>query len=98
MILPEPMNLTSERLERHGLYIIEDGQNVFLWIGRDAVPQLVQDVFDIPSYGELPGGKVRLCPPSSVLIFFSPRADPFLGLASTRRRPSRRSRTRSRSG
>ena len=60
MILPEPMNLTSERLERHGLYIIEDSQNIFLWIGRDAVPQLVQDVFDLPSYGELPGGKTTL--------------------------------------
>ncbi|KAL7410818.1 Sec23/Sec24 trunk domain-containing protein [Mrakia frigida] len=60
VILPEPMNLTSERLERHGLFIIEDGQNIFLWIGREAVPQLVQDVFDIPSYAELPGGKTTL--------------------------------------
>jgi protein transport protein SEC24 len=59
LILPEPLNLTSERLERHGLFLIEDGQNIFLWIGRDAVPQLVQDVFDLPSYAELPGGKVR---------------------------------------
>jgi hypothetical protein len=62
LILPPTMNLTSERLERHGLFLIEDGQNIFLWIGRDAVPQLVQDVFDLPSYAELPSGKVRPIP------------------------------------
>lgn len=29
-------------------------------MGRDAVPQLVQDVFDLPSYDVLRGGKVNL--------------------------------------
>ena len=64
LIMPIPLPLSSERLERHGLYLIEDGQTMFLWIGRDAVPQLVMDVFDLPSYEQLRGGKVRvLCLP-----------------------------------
>jgi protein transport protein SEC24 len=53
------MPLTSERLERHGLFLIEDGQNIFLYVGRDAVPQLIQDVFDLPNYEALRGGKVH---------------------------------------
>jgi protein transport protein SEC24 len=57
VILPQALPLTSERLERHGLFLIEDGQTIFLWVGRDAVPQLVQDVFDLPSYDVLRGGK-----------------------------------------
>ncbi|TEB34350.1 CPII coat sec24 protein [Coprinellus micaceus] len=60
VILPPPLPLTSERLERHGLYLIEDGQTMFLWVGRDAVPQLVADVFDLPSYDALRGGKTTL--------------------------------------
>lgn len=60
VILPPRLNLTSERLERHGLYLIEDGQNVFLWVGRDAVPQLCLDVFDAPNYAALRGGKTTL--------------------------------------
>lgn len=60
VIMPPPLNLTSERLERHGLFLIEDGQNMFLWVGQEAVPRLVQDVFDLPSYTELPGGKFTL--------------------------------------
>ncbi|TFK59507.1 hypothetical protein BDN72DRAFT_945447, partial [Pluteus cervinus] len=58
VILPPPLPSTSERLERHGLFSIEDGQTMFLWVGRDAVPQLVLDVFNLPSYEVLRGGKV----------------------------------------
>ena len=60
VIMPPPLPLTSERLERHGLFLIEDGQTIFLWVGRDAVPQLVRDVFNLPSYDVLLGGKVSL--------------------------------------
>ena len=59
VILPPPLHLTSERLERHGLFLIEDGQTIFLWVGRDAVPQLIADVFNLPSYEVLRGGKVK---------------------------------------
>ncbi|TFK38134.1 protein transporter SEC24 [Crucibulum laeve] len=60
VVMPPPLPLTSERLERHGLHLIEDGQTIFLWVGRDAVPQLIQDVFNLPSYEVLRGGKVTL--------------------------------------
>ena len=56
--MPPLLPPTSERLERHGLYLIDDGQTMFLWVGRDAVPQLVMDVFNLPSYDQLRGGKV----------------------------------------
>ena len=58
VIMPTAMSLSSEKLERHGLYLIEDSQNIFLWIGRDAVPGLYQDVFDVSGSNELRGGKV----------------------------------------
>ena len=60
VVLPPPLPLSSERLERHGLFLIENGQEIFLWIGRDAVPQLIKDVFDLPSYQDLRGGKTTL--------------------------------------
>lgn len=60
VVLPPPQSLTSERLERHGLHLIEDGQVIFLWVGREAVPQLVQDVFDVPTVQDLHSGKRAL--------------------------------------
>lgn len=64
LVLPPALPLTSEKFERHGLYLIEDGQTVFLWVGRDAVPQLVMDVFGLEGYNELRGGKVCYFLPS----------------------------------
>ncbi|GAA5867201.1 hypothetical protein JCM8547_003117 [Rhodosporidiobolus lusitaniae] len=60
VILPHPLPLTSERLERHGLFLIEDGQNIFLWVGREAVNRLIEDVFDMASYADLRSGKRTL--------------------------------------
>ncbi|KAF7508675.1 COPII subunit [Endocarpon pusillum] len=58
--LPLPCNLSSERLAPYGLYLIDDGQTQFLWVGRDAVPQLVQDVFGVPDKTQLRVGKQTL--------------------------------------
>ncbi|TIB87107.1 protein transport protein SEC24 [Wallemia mellicola] len=60
LVMPPKLNLTIEKFERHGLYLIEDGQHIFLWIGRDAVPQLVLDVFNLPSLQDLRPGKMTL--------------------------------------
>jgi protein transport protein SEC24 len=60
IILPPPMNLSSERIVPYGLYLIDDGQTQFMWIGRDAVPQLVMDVFGLPDKNQLKVGKQRL--------------------------------------
>lgn len=57
-IMPESLNLSSEKLERHGAYLLEDGQNIFIWIGRQVSPQLCIDLLDVRSYEEIRAGKV----------------------------------------
>lgn len=58
--LPPPLNLSSERLIPYGLYLLDDGQTQFLWVGRDAVPALINDVFGLSSKNELKQGKTTL--------------------------------------
>lgn len=60
IVLPPPVNLSSERLVPYGLYLIDDGQTQFLWVGRDTVPQLLEDVFGIPDRAQLRVGKTSL--------------------------------------
>lgn len=60
LIMPPKLSLTSELFERHGLFLIENGQTIFIWLGRDAVPQLCLDVFDAPNYTAVQGGKTTL--------------------------------------
>ena len=60
IILPPPVNLASEQMVSYGLYLIDDGQTQFLWVGRDAVPQLILDVFGLPDKLQLRVGKQYL--------------------------------------
>lgn len=60
IILPQPINCTSSLLERYGLYLIDTGLDMFLWIGGDAVPELVSDVFGTQDIMEIPIGKNEL--------------------------------------
>ena len=57
-IMPEPLNLSSEKIDRHGAYLLEDGQNIFIWIGKQVSPQLCMDLLDVRSYEEIRAGKV----------------------------------------
>ncbi|RKF73357.1 Protein transport protein SEC24 [Golovinomyces cichoracearum] len=60
IVLPPLLNLSSERLVSYGLYLIDDGLTQFLWVGRDAVPQLLADVFDVTDRAQLKVGKSSL--------------------------------------
>lgn len=59
-ILPYKINLSAEFLQPYGLYLIDDGQVQFLWVGRDAVPQLLLDVFGVSDMTQVPSGKIDL--------------------------------------
>jgi protein transport protein SEC24 len=43
------LNLSSEKLDRHGVFLLEDGQAIYLYFGKEAVPELVHAILGIPS-------------------------------------------------
>ena len=60
IVLPTAINLSSASLVPYGLYLIDDGQTQFLWIGRDVVPQLLEDVFEVSDKMQVKVGKRTL--------------------------------------
>ncbi|CAN6624902.1 protein transport protein Sec24p [Trichomonascus vanleenenianus] len=58
--MPPKLNLTAERISSYGLYLINDGEVQFLWVGRDAVPQLLDDAFGVSTLADVKGGKTEL--------------------------------------
>ncbi|KAI8063182.1 hypothetical protein BC940DRAFT_336035 [Gongronella butleri] len=60
VMFPPVLNLTAERIEAHGCYLLENGQHIYLWVGRGVVPQLCMDLFDVTNYEALRGGKYTL--------------------------------------
>ena len=43
--LPPPLNLSSEKLDRRGVYLVEDGESMILWVAKLAPPELIQAIF-----------------------------------------------------
>ncbi|KAJ1561839.1 COPII subunit [Cladochytrium tenue] len=54
------MILSSEKLDRAGLYLLENGMDIFIWVARGLQPQLCQMIFDRPSYESIVSGKATL--------------------------------------
>lgn len=58
--MPPLLNLTSQSIVPYGLYLLDDGVNQFLWVGRDTVPALLGDVFGVEDRTQLKQGKASL--------------------------------------
>jgi protein transport protein SEC24 len=61
MEFPAAINLSAEKLQPHGLYLMFDNQSMYLYVGAQANPHLLQDVFDKQFFGEVATGKVKCC-------------------------------------
>ncbi|KAJ1657576.1 COPII subunit [Dispira simplex] len=59
-VLPPRLNLSSEKLARHGVFLLFSTCEQFLWVGRDTHPGLLQDLFGVQSYPELTSGNLVL--------------------------------------
>ncbi|PRP88472.1 protein transport protein Sec24-like protein [Planoprotostelium fungivorum] len=47
--LPNQVNLNSEHLSRSGMLLLEDSQQMILWLGRDYPQQNMYEIFGIPT-------------------------------------------------
>lgn len=60
ILLPEPINDANTSWEKYGLYLIDTGSELFLWVSGEVVPDLVMDVFGVNSIFEIQTGKTEL--------------------------------------
>jgi len=51
--LPDMLNLTSESMTQDGVYLLEDGDTMLLWIGRAVDSGFLQAVFGVASFDQL---------------------------------------------
>ncbi|TPX31423.1 hypothetical protein SmJEL517_g05252 [Synchytrium microbalum] len=60
--LPPTIRTSYERLEPSGAYLIENGMQLFIWLGRELPPPFLEAVFGVNAL-ELVDSKMRLLPP-----------------------------------
>ncbi|XP_070849199.1 protein transport protein Sec24D [Chaetodon trifascialis] len=53
--LPAPLRCSEERLTDSGVFLLENGHSMFLWLGQASPPDLIQSLFNLPSLAHLQG-------------------------------------------
>ncbi|XP_031561696.1 protein transport protein Sec24C-like isoform X2 [Actinia tenebrosa] len=51
--LPEQIRSSMERMSDNGMYILDNGIALFLWVGLQVDPNLLQQVFGVPTIGQV---------------------------------------------
>eukprot|EP00403_Amphidinium_massartii_P034680 CAMPEP_0178446404 /NCGR_PEP_ID=MMETSP0689_2-20121128/40783_1 /TAXON_ID=160604 /ORGANISM="Amphidinium massartii, Strain CS-259" /LENGTH=893 /DNA_ID=CAMNT_0020071221 /DNA_START=45 /DNA_END=2723 /DNA_ORIENTATION=- len=51
--MPDMLNLTSESLAQDGVFLLEDGESILMWIGRGVQPNFLSGVFGVRSFEDL---------------------------------------------
>lgn len=51
--LPAPVRCSEERLSDSGMFLLENGHSLFLWLGQASSPELIQGIFNQPSLAHL---------------------------------------------
>uniref|UniRef100_A0AAX7U156 SEC24 homolog D, COPII coat complex component n=1 Tax=Astatotilapia calliptera TaxID=8154 RepID=A0AAX7U156_ASTCA len=55
-----PVRCSEERLTDSGIFLLENGQSMFLWLGQASSPDLIQSLFNLPSLAHLQGHMVSI--------------------------------------
>lgn len=58
--IPAAIRCSSERLEDNGIYLLENGLSMFLWIGHGVKPEMIQDIFAVQSAAQVDIDKVQV--------------------------------------
>jgi protein transport protein SEC24 len=56
--LPPLVRVSYARLQSTGAYLLENGQKIYLWLGRDIPSQFLQDVFGFQTLDEVDPSQV----------------------------------------
>ena len=60
VIRPYRLNLSSEKLDRAGIFIVENGIQLLIWIGRQVNPEVLGSLFGQKNLDLIPTGKMPL--------------------------------------
>ncbi|KAI9502982.1 hypothetical protein BX070DRAFT_225987 [Coemansia spiralis] len=59
-VLPPSLGLSAEALSPYGMYLLHDGHDIFLWIGREVNPALSQSLFNVHDVRTIPSGGINI--------------------------------------
>lgn len=57
--MPVAVRDSEERLSKGGVYILETGLHLFLWVGASVQQELLLNIFGTPSFSQIDPNMVR---------------------------------------
>lgn len=51
--LPAAIRCSESRLSEEGIFLLANGLNMFLWLGVSSPPELIQGIFNVPSFAHV---------------------------------------------
>ncbi|RLN48787.1 hypothetical protein BBJ28_00008794 [Nothophytophthora sp. Chile5] len=63
VVLPPVINLSIERLQCDGVFLLDDTLSIYLWVGRSAPPELLSSLFGVPSMEGVDCKQLKLLAP-----------------------------------
>ncbi|TDH73446.1 hypothetical protein CCR75_006161 [Bremia lactucae] len=63
VVLPPVVNLSIERLQCDGVFLLDDALTLYLWVGRSVSPELLNSLFGIPSLEGVDCNQLKLMAP-----------------------------------
>jgi len=58
--LPGILNLSSDRLTSDGIFLLDNGYDLFMWIGRNVHTQILNSVFGVPALDNVDSSQLRV--------------------------------------
>lgn len=68
--MPVAVRDSEERLSKGGVYILETGLHLFLWVGASVQQELLLNIFGTPSFSQIDASMVRGNRSVSMLCLF----------------------------
>jgi protein transport protein SEC24 len=60
--LPKVVPLSSENLDNDGIFLLENGEDGFFYVGRQASSEILHQLFGVQSVEEVASGQVKSSP------------------------------------
>nr|BAA91334.1 unnamed protein product [Homo sapiens] len=52
-MLPAAVRCSESRLSEEGIFLLANGLHMFLWLGVSSPPELIQGIFNVPSFAHI---------------------------------------------
>ena len=59
VLMPPVVGLAKDKLNSGGIFMMDNGLDIYLWVGRAVVPQMLGDLIGLQSLEGVPAGSVR---------------------------------------